>query len=125
MKKFLKNLNDNHWYLIAAAIAAGIMIWTYGCISTVPSVLHPEQLINRIELDNELQYLIGLVQARAQELDRQDAIKQSLLDAANVISQTGNINPSGLLNIFATIGAISFGLNRNQKVKSLAKQISQ
>lgn len=123
MKRILKSLNDNHWYIIAAAIAAAIMIWVYGCVSTVPSVLHPEQLINRIELDNELQYLIGLVQARAQELDRQDAIKQALLDSANVIGQTGNINPSGLLNIIATIGAVSFGLNRNQKAKALAKQI--
>lgn len=106
-------------------IAIGVLVWVFGCASTVPSVIHPEQLINRAELDNELQYLIGLVQARSQSLDRQDMAKQALLDAAKIIGTTGSINPAGLLNILGTLGAISFGLNRNQKVKALKKQIDE
>jgi len=121
MLKALKFFNENHWFIIAGILGALIIFWTYGCTSTVQSVIHPDQLIGRAELANELKYLVGLAEARAGELDRQDAVKQSLLDAANIIGTSGNINPSGLLNIVATIGAISFGLNRNQKCKALTK----
>jgi len=121
MLKALKFCNDNHWYIIAVLLGISVIFWTYGCTSAVQSVIHPDQLIGRAELANELKYLVGLAEARASELDRQDSVKQSLLDAANVIGTSGNINPSGLLNIIATIGAVSFGLNRNQKCKALSK----
>ena len=49
---------------------------------------------------------------------------QALLDAGNLMATTGQINPSGLINIAATIGAISFGLNRNQKLKAVTKENS-
>lgn len=121
MNKALKFFNDNHWYMAAGILGIIVLFWTYGCTSTVQSVIHPDQLIGRAELANELKYLVGLAEARASELDRQDVIKQSLLDAANIIGTSGNINPSGLINILATIGAVSFGLNRNQKCKALSK----
>lgn len=122
MRKFLKLLNENHWYLAAGCLVAGLLFWTYGCVSTTESLINPGQKVNRTELQNELTYLIGLAQARGEDLDRQDAVKQALLDAANVMSTTGSINPSGLINIAATIAAISFGLNRNQKYKTAVKE---
>jgi len=82
--------------------------------------LTPGKKITRTELTSELNYLIGVAEARGEDLDRQDSVKQALLDAANVIGQGGQINPSGLLNVFATIGAVSFGLNRNQKLKNVS-----
>jgi len=81
--------------------------------------MYPDKQINRSELETELQYLVSTVQNRIEDLDRQDAIKQSLLDAANVVASTGTINPSGLINLAATIGAIGFGLNRNQALKKI------
>lgn len=120
MNKILSWLNDQHWYLVAIVIIAGSILWTYGCESQVRSLLDPNQQINRAELQNELDYIIGQARIKAQDLDRQDEIKQSLLDAANVIATTGTINPSGLINLAACIGAIAFGLNRNQKLKKLS-----
>lgn len=122
MCSILKFLNDNHWYLVAGCLAAGLLFWTYGCVSTTESLINPGQQINRTELQAELTYLIGLAGARGEDLDRQDAVKQALLDAANVMSTTGSINPSGLINLVACIGAISFGLNRNQKFKQASIQ---
>ena len=119
MSKILKYLNDNHWYIIAGCVIFIMILWTYGCESQVESMINPPKLINRAELENELNYLVGLVEVKAEDLNRQDMIKQSLLDAANIIGAGGSINPSGLLNIAATIGAISFGLNRNQKLKKI------
>ena len=121
MKKILSFFNEQHWYVLALVLIFGIVFWTYGCISTTESLIDPDRQVTRIELENELDYLIGIASARAEDLNRQDAIKQALLDAANLMSQTGSINPSGLVNLVACIGAISFGLNRNQKVKALTK----
>jgi len=122
-KKILNFLNDNHWFIIAGLIAASILFMTYSCQSTTESLMTPDKKVTRTELQTELEYYVGIAKARSEELDTQDAIKQQLIDAANIISQTGTINPSGLLNLMATIGAISFGLNRNQKVKAVKKEL--
>jgi len=121
----LKALNDNHWYIIATVVIAVAIFWTYGCESQVKSLIEPNKMVNRTELDNELQYLLGKAQALAERLDKQDEIKQALLDAASVIGTTGQINPTGLLNLAATIGGISFGLSQRQKYKgAIAKNTS-
>lgn len=117
MKKILNFLNENHWYLIAVVLIATAIFITYGCESQVHSIIYPDRMVGRTELQTELSYYVGLAKARDEELDRKDAGKQALLDAFNVISQTGSINPSGLLSLAGTIGAISFGLNRNQALK--------
>ena len=121
MKRILSFVNDQHWWLIAGSIIIGLLFWTFGCQSQVESLITPQKQINRTELQNELQYIVGMAKAREEDLDRQDAAKQALLDAANVISSSGSLNPSGLLNVVATIGAIGFGLNRNQKLKTVTK----
>jgi len=118
----LKLLNDNHWYIIAVAVLVGTLLWTYGCESQVQSLIDDTKLVNRSELENELQYLIGKARAQAERLDRQDEIKQSLLDAANIVGAGRQINPSGLLNLAATIGGISFGLSQRQKLKAVTAQ---
>lgn len=120
MTKILNWLNEQHWYLIAAICIVSVCLWTYGCESTTGSLLDPNQKINRAGLQNEINYILGQAEIKAADLDKQDAIKQALLDAATVIGSTGQINPSGLLSLAATIGAISFGLNRNQKLKKLS-----
>lgn len=120
--KVLKFLNDNHWFIIAGMLTIAILLWTYGCESTVQSMLDDNKKVNRTMLTAELNYIIADIENRVADLDKQDEIKQALLDAANVIGTTGSINPSGLLNIAATIGAISFGLNRNQKLKKEKKK---
>lgn len=120
MKKILSWLNDQHWYLIAIVVIAAAIFGTYGCESQVSGLLNPNARISRAELQNELAFIIGQAEIKVADLDRQDEIKQALLDAANIMSTTGTINPSGLINLAACIGAISFGLNRNQKLKKLS-----
>jgi len=123
MKKSFKFLNDNHWFVIAALCMAIILFWIFGCQSTCKSLINSDNLVTRGELQAELEYLISMANVRAAELDNQDKIKQQLLDAVNIIGQGGQFNASGLLTLFASIGAISFGLNRNQALKDARKKI--
>jgi len=74
----------------------------------------------RSELIAELNYMVELAKSREEDLDRQDAAKQALIDAAIVMSNTGSVNPAGIINLAATIAAIAFGLNRHQKYKTVA-----
>lgn len=121
LKSTLKLINDNHWYLAAALVAVAALFWTYGCESQVMSLLDESKKVNRSGLQNELNYIVGLARTRAEDLDKQDSVKQALLDAANIISTEGSINPSGLLNLAACVGGISFGLSQRQKLNAYKK----
>ena len=125
IKKILSWTNENHWYIIAAIILCAILIWIYGCQSTVTSMMDPDKKINRDELKLETDYLIGQMQVKLADLDRQDEIKRLLLEQASIIATTGTFNPIGLINMALTIGAIAFGLNRNQKLNAFALSKTQ
>ena len=125
MTKVLRFFNDNHWYVIAVIIAASISIWLYGCDSQVPSMMDPAKKINRAELELESDYLIGQVKMKLADLDKQDEIKILMLEQALIFGESGTFNPAGLLNTLISIGAISFGLNRNQKLRTITKNTTQ
>ncbi len=115
MKKILKFFNDNHQYVIAAAIIIGFSLWTYGCQSQVNSILNPNQLITRDELKIEVEYFMAHAELKALDLDRQDAIKQSLLDLGSTFAKTGTLNPTGLMNTAISVAAIAFGMNQRKR----------
>jgi len=115
MKKALKFLNDNHHYIIAAAVIAICTFWTYGRHSQVNSILNPNQRISRAELQIEVDYFLAHAELKFIDLDRQDTIKQTLLDLGSTFATTGTLNPTGLLNTAVSVAAIAFGLNQRKK----------
>lgn len=115
MKKILKFLNDNHHYIIAAIILLIACFWTYGCHSQVNSILNPNQRITRDELKIEVDYFMAHAELKFLDLDRQDAVKQALLDLGSTFATTGTINPTGLLNTAISVAAIAFGLNQRKR----------
>lgn len=117
MSKFLTWLNDQHWFIIALIVIGALIVWVYGCESQTQSLIKPDTKVNRLELEAEMEYLAGITKARVADLDKQDEIKQAFLDSLVVVGQGGQFNTAGLVNLAATIGAISWGLNRNQKLK--------
>lgn len=133
MNTLLKWLNDQHWYIIALLVIASLFFWTYGCESQVESLITPGKKVTRLvikaelnkeisRLESDLKYLTEIAKDREENLDRQDAAKQALLDAATVIGSTGSINPAGLVNIAATIAALSWGLKKNQQLKATTSE---
>jgi len=116
MKKLLHYCNENHWYIIAAVVIVGILVWLYGCQSQVKSIMHPDKLITRGELQLEADYLIGQTKVRLAELDKQDEIKRLVFEEAAIFGQTGTFNPTGLLNTLISVGAIAFGLDQRRKL---------
>ena len=115
MKKLLHFMNENHHYIVAGIILAIACFWTYGCQSQVNSILNPNQLITRAELKIEVEYFMAHAELKALDLDRQDQIKQSLLDLGSTFATTGTLNPTGLLNTAISVAAIAFGLNQRKR----------
>lgn len=115
MKKTLKFLNDNHHYIIAAAVIIACTFWTYGCHSQVNSILNPNQRVSRAELQIEVDYFLAHAELKFLDLDRQDQIKQALLDLGSTFAATGTFNPTGLLNTAISVAAIAFGLNQRKR----------
>ena len=64
LKKLLAWCNDNHWYVIGTIILASLSIWLVGCQSTVNSLLSPDKMVTRGELQAEIEYLINLAETR-------------------------------------------------------------
>ena len=115
-------MNENHWYIIAAIIGCAIMLWLFGCQPTTRSIIDPMKKVTRQGLELEVNYILGQARIKLEDLDRQDEIKRLLMDQAAIFGQTGTFNPMGLLNTLVSIGAISFGMNRNQKANALLKK---
>lgn len=120
MYKFLKLINEQHWYIVAGIIVGGLVFWLYGCQSEVTSMIDPTKMVTRDELQLEADYLLGQVKVKMQDLDRQDELKLLLLEQAKIFGESGQFNPAGLLNTCISIGAIAFGLDRNRKYKKVA-----
>jgi arginine exporter protein ArgO len=118
----LQFLNDHHWPIIGGILILSLLFWLFGCQSKVNSLLDPNRKVTRAELQNETAYLIGQAKTKLADLDDQDAVKKLIIDQASMFSTTGTFNPSGLLNTIVSIGAISFGMNRNQIVKKLTAE---
>ena len=121
-EKTIKLITDNIWYVFASLILAVPVFFAYGMQSKCPSLINPDRKVTRDELQNELNYLIGQAKVRAADLDRQDEIKQQLLDAPNIIAASGGINASGILNLFASVGGIAFGLQQRKKLTDSTKK---
>lgn len=119
--KILKWLNDNHWLIIAGIIIFSMMFWAYGCESKVKSLLDQNVMVNRGELQVEIEYVAGIAKTRVADLDKQDEIKKALFDALVLVGSGGQINAMGAVNLAATIIAVGWGLKKNQQVNTLTK----
>ena len=114
MKKIWAFIKHNSGIVIGTIIAAAVLIWAYGCHSQVTSIVNPTVLINRHELDLEVNAFLAqqqlkvdtfLAQAnlKVATLDQQDKIKNTLFSTAIDFMQGGNVNP---VAIAITIGNI-------------------
>lgn len=105
------------------AIAVLVFLFFVGCVygmaSKVPSIMNPGQKVTRpelqAELTSEVQRLKGLAEARSQELDRQDKIKQDIVSIGLMVAEGGAVNPMGLLGY--GLGLFGLGATIDNKLK--------
>lgn len=99
MKKLITIVRGEAAQCIGILFCLAIIFWLYGCPSKTMSLSGSGQLVTRAEIQMELDTFIKLAEIRYVDLDRQDAFKQAVVNAAVLTTQTGTINPMGVIAI--------------------------
>jgi hypothetical protein len=108
-------LDDNHWWVVAFVVIAALIIWAYGCESTVPSLLYPNQRVNADGLNAEIQYFNARAAGEVNEIAYQNNIKQAFFNGLNAVALAGGtISTGGLLTLITTIASVAFGLQQRK-----------
>lgn len=114
-------MNHERYQVVAIFAALSICLWIYGCESQTKSPTDPTQKITRAQLAGEIDYYLAKAEIAYKDLDRQDEIKQKLMDAAAIAAQGGRINVAGL--ILTNLGILGAGatIDRVRAKKKVAK----
>lgn len=107
MSKLLEFLNHECYQAISVAAVVCFFFWIYGCKSTTISPSDPTTKITRSQLTAEIDYYLAKAEIAYADLDKQDEIKQKLLNAATLAAQGGQVNILGL--ILTNIGILGAG----------------
>ena len=100
--------------LITVLTCIEFSIYCYGCEAKLHSVTDINRLINRQELQLELNQLSTMAQIRMVELDKQEQLRAVILQNAFILVQGQPFNPVGLITAIAAVYGISQG-GRNVK----------
>jgi len=99
MKNLIALVKREAGQTIGIVFCVAALIWIYGCPSKTMSLTDSGRLVTRPEIQMELETFMKLAEIRYADLDRQDAFKQAVVNAAVLTTQTGAINPMGVLAI--------------------------
>lgn len=120
--KLKQLLNHERYQFLALSISLILLGWVSCIPSQVNSLTKPGTKITRQELEAEINAFLALAEARYTELDRQDKVKQLIAEKALLFSQTGVINPQGIITLIVSIlgiGAIADNTRKRLELKRL------
>ncbi|GAI67280.1 unnamed protein product [marine sediment metagenome] len=105
--------------LVGFLVTIGFLIYCYGCEPKVASLVDRARLINRRELQLELDQFITMAQIRMADLDQQDELRAIVLQNALILVQGQPLNPLGIITAVASIyGIMEGGKNITKVVKN-------
>ena len=108
---------------ITVLVTIGVSVFVYACEPKVKSLNDNQELVNRIELQVELDNILTTAKMRMASLDKQDALRSIILQNALVIVQGQPFNPIGIITGIAGIyGLLKVGSNVTKVVKTQVKK---
>ncbi|HUS72053.1 MAG TPA: hypothetical protein VMY06_03230 [Sedimentisphaerales bacterium] len=128
MAGIAKWISHNQGTFVSLILCLGIAIYTFGCESKVTSLVHENRMVTAGELgleveaeaarlEIELSQLLKRAELKNKEIERRDAIKQKLMDAALITSQAGKINPAGIVGLLFSVFGIGATIDNRIKDK--------
>jgi predicted AAA+ superfamily ATPase len=102
--------------VVIGLVIVGFLVYLWGCEPKTPSLMKSNKLVNRQELQLELDQVIGLAQLRMADLDKQEQIRAIILQNALVLVQGQPFNPVGLITAIAAIYGLTQGGSNIRKV---------
>lgn len=122
MKKIWAFTRHNSGIVIGTILAIAVLVWTYGCESQVTSILYAPDLVNRGQLQIEVDTFVAQAELKFQDLNRQDEVKSTLFNVAIDFMQGGNINPAAVAIVLGNIlglGAIIDNVRKRTHIATL------
>lgn len=124
MKKLWSFIRHNQGMFLGGAIATIVLIWTYGCESQVTSILYAPGLVNRGQLQIEVDTFIAQAELKFADLNRQDQVKSTLFETALTFMEGGNVNPAAVAIVIGNIlglGAVIDNVRKRTLINTLKK----
>jgi len=126
LKKLKELFTHNQAMAIAVIIAAGLLVYVYGCESQVTSIIEPGKKVTRTQLNLEVEQeaarlnleldnIIKLAAAKNQELDKQDEIRQKIAEFGMRVAKGGTVNPAGVA--VGVLGLLGCGAVVDNRIK--------
>ena len=105
--------------VITILITIGLVLYLYGCESTVKTLNGTGERVNRQQLQLELETYIATAKIRLASLDKQDEFRSIVLQNALILVQGQPFNPIGIISAVAAVYGIAQGSsNITQAVKT-------
>jgi hypothetical protein len=126
MKKvFTETLNfitHNTGFLLSAAVSIALAVSIYSCTPTARSIIDPSRMVTRDELTIEADQLIATIDLRFKELRQKEAFQETVFDHAIAWTETGTLNPVGLVTTLMAIAGIGATYDNVTKRRTEAKK---
>lgn len=111
-------LKKHQSIIISLLVTVGICIYLTACEPKVKSLNKVNHLVTRAELQVEFDNIIDKFELRMIALDKQERLRELIMQNALLIAQGQPFNPVGILTGLAAIyGAIQGGTNVSKRVK--------
>ena len=109
-------IKKNRAIIVSILVCILFSIYCYGCEPKVKSLTSKTELVNRQELQLELDQIITMSQLRMASLDQQDKFRAVVLQNALILVQGQPLNPLGIISAVAAIYGIMQGSSNLTKV---------
>ena len=120
-KLFNTLFNHERYQSISVLITIAFLLYFFGCESKVRSVTNPERKITRSELQLELDTLVSKCEIGFSQLDKQDEIRNLILQQALIAANATSFNPIGLITSLGTVLGIGATVDNVRKRKEIKK----
>lgn len=117
-------IKKNRTIIITAIVSASLCIWLYACESQVKSLVEPTRLVNRAELQLELDQFMSMAEIRMLELDKQDAFRTLIITNSLSLAQGIPFDPVALITGLLGIYGLAHATTKTSRavVKAIQKQ---
>lgn len=92
------------WW-VTLNLCSFILLYAYGCEPKTKSISGSGKMVNRIELQAELEHFVARAVTGQKDIDRQEQIRDMIFNQALVIAQGNQVNPIGVVtSLLALLG---------------------
>lgn len=101
-------IKDKLYVIIGFVLCFGFLIYAFGCQPKTKSLLDPTRKVTADELAGEIDLLLSRYDSRVIDIQKQQDVRNYILNQTLTIAQTGQINPLGIASGIA--GLLGIGL---------------